>query len=413
MKTDHYLPFDKELLLGKLLITNSFSTMEKGKLEKLFEILEHYFHDQGFNLIREIKRNYAAFDPDKLEEDRIKFNSNSDYLTFKSSLLQVLERGNYSQINQVVLDEAIEQSDLIGLQLTINFDDFKEYFVYARGHHTTTEKVKRFVFWEKEVEFKYYDYVVIYINYKDANYFEKQKGDIVNLPFTPSSSIIKLFKKVPKNDLETIFPNAVPKMSLKDKLLLWIPGLAGGISLLSAKVFPALVTLYAAYQTGQVLNVSNSKASLFQGLVALGVLAAYLFRQYNNYVSKKIKFSKMLTDSLYFKNMGNNSGVFPMLIDIAEEEELKETILAYAFLSMSNEPVSAEVLDKLIEDWIQTVFQIQLDFDVEDALNKLKNIGLGFEVNGKWTVLPLDKALVRVDELWDSLFDFSTLNSVS
>ena len=406
MKTEQYLPFDKEVLLEKLLMTNSFSTMEKGKFEKLFKILEHYFHDQGFSLIQNIKRNYAAFDPDKLEEERLKYSTKSDYSIFKSSLHQVLERGNYNHIDQAVLDEAIENADLIGLQLKINFDDFKDYFVYTRGHHTTIEKVKRFVFWEKEVELKYYDYVVIYINYKDATYFEKQNGDIINLPFTPSCSIIKLFKKVPKNDLETIFPNAVPKMALKDKLLLWIPGLAGGISLLSAKVIPALITMYAAYQTGEVLNISNSKASLIQGLIALGVLAAYLFRQYNNYVSKKIKFSKMLTDSLYFKNMGNNSGVFPMLIDSAEEEELKETILAYTFLSLSQEPLSAEALDSQIEDWIQTAFQIQLDFDVEDALHKLKNIGLGVEVNGKWTVLPLDKALVRVDELWDGIFDY-------
>lgn len=406
MKIEQYLPFDKEVLLMKLFAMNSFSKKDEGKFEKLFEILEHYFHDQGFSLIQKIKRNYAAFDPDKLDEERLNYSKNSDYSIFKSSLHQVLERGNYNQIDQTILDEAIEHSDLIGLQLKINFDDFKEYFVYTRGHHTTTEKVKRFVFWEREVELMYYDYVVIYINYKEASHFEKQKGAILNLPFTPSSSIIKQFKKVPKNDLETIFPNAVPKMALKDKLLLWIPGLAGGISLLSAKVIPALIMMYAAYQSGEVLNISNSKASLIQGLIALGVLGAYLFRQYNNYVSKKIKYSKMLTDSLYFKNMGNNSGVFPMLIDNAEEEELKETILAYAFLSLSKEPLSAEALDSQIEDWIQAVFQIQLDFDVEDALYKLQNIGLGFQVNGKWTVLSLDQALVRVDELWDGIFDY-------
>ena len=406
MKTEQYLPFDKEVLLEKLFTTNAFSIQKKDKFEKLFEILEHYFHDQGFNLIRKIKRNYAAFDPDKLEEERLELLNKSDYSLFKSSLIQVLERGNYNSIDQEVLDEAINNEDLIGLQLKINFSDFKEYFVYTRGNQYSTKIVKRWVFWKKEVELKYYDYVVIYINYKDAAYFEKQKYGILNLPFTPGCSIIKVFKKVPKNDLETIFPNAVPKMSLKDKLLLWIPGVAGGISLLSAKVIPALVTMYAAYKTGEVLNISDSKASLIQGLIALGILGAYLFRQYNNYVSKKIKFSKMLTDSLYFKNMGNNSGVFPMLIDNAEEEELKETILAYAFLSQSQEPLTAKDLDNQIEAWIQSTFKIQLDFDVEDALNKLKNIGLGSEINGKWSVLPLDKALERVDELWDSIFDY-------
>jgi hypothetical protein len=406
MKIEQYIPFDKEVLLEKQIALNSFSEEEKGKFEKLFEILEHYFHDQGFNLIQKIKRNYAVFDPDKLEEERVKYSGKSDLSVFKSSLHQVLERGNYKEIDQTILNEAIENADLVGLQLKINFDDFKEYSVYARGHHTTTEKVKRFFFWEKEVELEYYDYVVIYIKYKDLKYFNDQKIKVDKLPFSPGSAIVKIFKKVPKNDLETIFPNAVPKMSLKDKLLLWIPGLAGGISLLSAKVIPALVTMYAAYKSGEVLNISNSKASLIQGLIALGILGAYLFRQYNNYVSKKIKFSKMLTDSLYFKNIGNNSGVFPMLIDTSEEEELKETILAYAFLSKSQEALSADELDERIENWFQSEFQIQLDFDVEDALNKLKNIGLGSELNGKWTVLSLDQALAKVDELWDGIFDY-------
>ena len=407
MKIEQYIPFDKEVLLERQIALNAFSGEEKGKFEKLFEILEHYFHDQGFNLIQKIKRNYAAFDPDKLDEERVKYIGKSDLSIFKSSLHQVLERGNYNEIDQTILNEAIENSDLVGLQLKINFDDFKEYSIYTRGQHTTTEKVKRFIFWEKEVELEYYDYVVIYINYKDATHFEKQKGSFENLPFTPGCSIIKLFKKVPKNDLETIFPNAVPKMSLKDKLLLWIPGLAGGISLLSAKVIPAIIKMYTAYKSGEVLNISNSKASLIQGLIALGILGAYLFRQYNNYVSKKIKFSKMLTDSLYFKNIGNNSGVIPLLIDTSEEEELKETILAYAFLSKSQEHLTAGELDTQIENWFQTEFQFQLDFDVEDALYKLKKIGLGIETNGKWTVLPLDKALVRIDELWDGIFNYN------
>ncbi len=37
--------------------------------------------------------------------------------------------------------------------------------------------------------------------------------------------VLKIFKRVPKNDLETIFPNAEPKMSLTDKHLLWIPAI--------------------------------------------------------------------------------------------------------------------------------------------------------------------------------------------
>ena len=407
MKIEQYIPFDKEVLLEKQIALNAFSEEDKGKFEKLFEILEHYFHDQGFNLIQKIKRNYAAFDPDKLEHERGEYSDKSDLKEFKQTLNQVLDRANYNEIDQIVLNEAIENADLVGLQLKINFDEFEEYSVYARGHHTTTEKVKRYIFWENEIVLEYYDFVVIYIKYKDQNYFENQKIKVDKLPFSPGCAIVKIFKKVPKNDLETIFPNAVPKMSLKDKLLLWIPGLAGGISLLTAKVIPSIVVMYAAYKSGEVLNISNSKASLIQGLIALGILGAYLLRQYNNYISKKIKFSKLLSDSLYFKNLGNNSSVFPALIDTSEEEELKETILAYAFLNKSKDPLTAEELDNQIEKWFLDEFQMQLDFDVEDALFKLKSIGIGSEENGKWTVLNLNDALIRVDELWDGIFNYN------
>ena len=407
MKQEQYIPFDKDFLLEQQIAENNFDKKATEDFKKLFEILEHYFHDDGFNLIQKIKRNYAAFDPDKTKEERSKYIGKSELPVFKNTLQQVLERGNYNQIDHATLDEAINNSDLVGLQLNINFNDFKEYAVYARGLNKTTEKVPRFMFWEKEVELVYYDRVIIYIQYNDAFYFENNKVNIGKLPFTPGCVIIKIFKRVPKNDLETIFPNAIPKMSVKDKLLLWVPGIVGGVSLLSAKVIPPLMVMYAAYRSGEILDLDKSKTSLTQGLVALGILGAYLFRQYGNYVSKKIKFSKMLSDSLYFKNLGNNSGVFPALVDASEEEELKETILAYAFLNKSQQPLTAEELDAQIELWFKDKFQLSIDFDVEDALTKLKKIGLGTETNGKWNVLPLEKALIRVDEIWDGIFDYN------
>jgi hypothetical protein len=97
------------------------------------------------------------------------------------------------------------------------------------------------------------------------------------------------------------------------------------------------------------------------------------------------------------------------LIDASEEEELKETILAYTFLNKSQQPLTAEELDAEIELWFKRKFQLTLDFDVEDALKKLKKIGLGTETNCKWKVLPLEKALVRMDEIWDGIFDYNKL----
>lgn len=407
MKREKYIPFDKEFLLEQQLVDFNADKKEAEDLKKFFDILEHYFHYEAFNLNRKLKQNYALFDPDLTLKEREGFIGKSDLLVFKENLYKVLERGNYVQVDKETIDESFKNSDLIGLKLAIDFNDFRDYGIFVRGHHKTKEKVTRFFIFKKEIEFEYYDRVMIYLNYNDANYFNEKNIRISKLPFDPGCIVLKIFKRVPKNDLETIFPNAVPKMSNIDKILFWVPGIGGGISLLASKVIPALVAMYGAYKSGEAIDLLDSKTSLNQGLIALGVLGGYLFRQYSSFVNKKIKYSKMLSDSLYFKNLGNNSGAFYSLLNSSEEEELKETILAYSFLNKSKSPLTAKELDSQIETWFKTRHDTDLDFDVEDALYKLKSIGLGSETNGKWKVIPLGDALIRIDEIWDGIFEYN------
>lgn len=407
MTRDHYIPFNKEFLLGKQLAAFSDDPQKVDNFKKLFDIIEHYYHYEAFNLNRSLKQNYALFDPDLSKSEKKSFIGKSDFSVFKETLQKVLFHSNYKRVSHETLDVAFKNSDLIGLDLSIDFNAFKDYEVYVRGEHKAREKIKKYFFWKKEIEIEYYDRVMIYLNYNDADFLKKKKVKLKGIPVEPNSIVLKIFKRVPKNDLETIFPNAIPMMSTTDKLLLWVPAIFGGVSLLSAKVIPALVGMYGAYKSAEAIDFLNSKTSLNQGLIALGILSAYLFRQYNNYVNKKIRYSKMLSDSLYFKNLGNNSGAFYSLLNSSEEEVLKETILAYSFLSRSKTPLSAEELDHQIESWFASELNTNLDFDVKDALLKLKNIGLGIETNGKWEVLSLEKSLMQIDALWDGVFDYN------
>jgi len=407
MTREHYIPFNKEFLLEQQINTFAEDQEKVNDFKKLFDIIEHYFHYEAFNLNRNLKQNYALFDPDLSLKERKGFIGKSDFSVFKETLLTVLEQGNYIRIDQETLHKAFQDSDLIGLKLSIDFNAFQDYELYVRGHHKSKEKVKKYFFWKKEIEIEYYDRVMIYLHYNDTHFLKQNKVKLGKMPIEPGSVVLKIFKRVPKNDIETIFPNAIPRMSTTDKLLLWVPGIFGGISLLSAKVIPALINMYDAYESGETIDLLDSKTSLNQGLIALGILSLYLFRQYNNFVNKKIKYSKILSDSLYFKNLGNNSGAFYSLLNSSEEEVLKETILAYTFLYKSNKPLTAEELDSQIESWFETNLKTDLDFNVKNALAKLKNIGLGIEINEKWQVLPLDQALIKIDELWDSVFEYN------
>lgn len=407
MTREHYIPFNKEFLLEQQITSFVKDQNKVDDFKKLFDIIEHYYHYEAFNLNRNLKQNYALFDPDLSLKERKSFIGKSDFSLFKETLLTVLNQGNYTRVDQETLDKAFQDSDLIGLKLSIDFNAFQDFELYVRGHHKSKEKVKKYFFWKKEIEIEYYDRALIYLHYNDTHFLKKKKVKLGKMPIEPGSVVLKIFKRVPKNDIETIFPNAIPRMSTTDKLLLWVPGIFGGISLLSAKVIPALITMYDAYQTGETIDLLNSKTSLNQGLIALGILSAYCFRQYNNFVNKKIKYSKILSDSLYFKNLGNNSGAFYSLLNSSEEEVLKETILAYSFLYKSDKALTAEELDSQIEFWFKTQLNTELDFNVKDALSKLKNIGLGIETNGKWQVIPLDDALIKIDELWDNVFDYN------
>ncbi|WP_316634316.1 TMEM143 family protein [uncultured Flavobacterium sp.] len=407
MTREHYIPFNKEFLLEQQINAFAEDSKKVDEFKKLFDIIEHYFHYEAFNLNRNLKQNYALFDPDLSLKERKGFIGKSDFSIFKETLLTVLEQGNYTRIDQETLDKAFQDSDLIGLKLSIDFNAFQDYELYVRGHHKSKEKVKKYFFWKKEIEIEYYDRVLIYLHYNDTHFLKQKKVKLGKMPIEPGSVVLKIFKRVPKNDIETIFPNAIPRMSTTDKLLLWVPGIFGGISLLSTKVIPALISMSNAYESGETINLLNSKTSLNQGLIALGILSLYLFRQYNNFINKKIKYSKILSDSLYFKNLGNNSGAFYSLLNSSEEEVLKETILAYTFLYKSDKPLTAEELDTQIESWFETKLNTDLDFDVQDALEKLKNIGLGIETNQKWTVLPLDQALITIDDLWDNVFEYN------
>jgi hypothetical protein len=113
MKQEQYIPFDKDYLLEQQIAENIFDKKETEDFKKLFEILEHYFHYDGFNLIQKIKRNYTLFDPDKTKEERLKSVAKSELSVLKNTLHHVLERGNYSPIDNATLDEACSLTSIL------------------------------------------------------------------------------------------------------------------------------------------------------------------------------------------------------------------------------------------------------------------------------------------------------------
>ena len=51
-------------------------------------------------------------------------------------------------------------------------------------------------------------------------------------------------------------------------------------------------------------------------------------------------------------------------------------------------------------------FGVETDFDIRDALAKLKQLELVTEDDGVWTACDLDTVLARLDRRWDDHFQF-------
>ena len=99
--------------------------------------------------------------------------------------------------------------------------------------------------------------------------------------------------------------------------------------------------------------------------------------------------------------------MFHHLLDAAEEEEVKEAVLAYHFLRTAAEPLTAAELDGQIEGWFARRWEATLDFEVDDGVDKLRRLCLVEEDGqGRLVAKTLDEAKRRLDETWDGLFTY-------
>jgi hypothetical protein len=93
------------------------------------------------------------------------------------------------------------------------------------------------------------------------------------------------------------------------------------------------------------------------------------------------------------------------LLASAEEQEIVEVVLAYRFLLAAPEGLTAHALDAAVEDWLHGSCQRDIDFEIDDAVAKLRRLGV---IDGEATLRarPLAEALSALDRRWDDLFQY-------
>jgi hypothetical protein len=410
LNKDRFIPLRKTDLIKACCEDGDLSESKQASFKSLCHILSSTLHFEFHHILETLKDNYAPFDPnadtlllETLSEEQVKQKQS----LFSQAFTQVLNAANYEQVTDQDLQEAMTEESLFKVRLMVEFDDFEQVVFYRRGEYLQQEQLS--TFWglrKQQIEFTNYDRVAVFIKFKQQAYFTAMNKPVEN--FEPGSTIIKLFQNVPKADLEMLFPNSQVRMRPIDKFIIGASAAVGGTIVLVTKLGVSL--LLVATLLGYWLGLRDQEVQISsQQLIALGlgmgVFGSFIFKEWSKFKNRKLKFMKALADNLYFKNLDNNAGVFHHLIDAAEEEESKESILAYYFLLISPEPITAEQLDIRIETWFAKKYDFHIDFEIEDALRKLLRFGLIRNDADLYTVTALEQAQEGLNHKWNHLFD--------
>lgn len=426
MTAEAFIPFSRGELLERLAAEPSLGAQSED-FRAFARLLAAWLHHDYHGRLEAMKADFAHLDPDRdtlLREPPAADIARERELRLVETLAQVLERANYRRLNQQQLAEAMAGRSLLDLDLQVDFNDFEDMLFYWRGQDDVPAPPPPFwQFWRKHgARIAVFQRVMLLIRFKSAEHFAAKGQDTAQLGFEPGKMYLYLYKMIPKLDLEVLFPNVEIHMTLKDRLLFVLPALGAAVPML-IKALPQLllvagVVLFFTFGPTAVKQLGLSGESIGQflpvllALLSLGVLfGGFAVKQYLGYKNKKLKFLKDVTDTLFFRNLVSNAGVFHALIDAAEEEEGKEMLLAMHQLLLTDTPLDAPALDARIEAWLAGQ-GATVDFDVDKALQTLATIADGpdqllrTDARGRLQLLPLPQALELLDRIWDGLYTY-------
>jgi len=394
---ERFIPVTKSELVA-LLTDHGLTSDEKLGFRKFCKLLQSIYHFRFHEELEYLKDHYFPFDPDRGGATRRRFSAatlRDCEHKVAQKLDEVLTAANYEQVSEEDLEHALGEASLFKIAVAVDFDDFAECLLYRRGLSVKEVPVTKWFLWKDRMQVPVFERVAMLVKFKDHSHFAGKRGK--KLSCEPGGMIIKLFKNVPRADLEMLFPNVRIRMRWQDLLLLGAGAVGGGVGVL-LKAGAGLVAMAAVlwYLARSMVGggtmpelMPGQVAAMIGGITALGMIGAFVWKQLNTYRFRMISFMKALADNLYFKNLDNNVGVFHHLIDAAEEEECKEAMLAYHFLLRSDRTMTAKALDRAIEQWLENKLQVPVDFEVEDALRKLTALGLCRQVGADGAGRPL------------------------
>jgi hypothetical protein len=390
---EHYIPLRRSDLVALLCADKGLPVEQREPFRQFCRLAGAVFHFEYQQRLEELKDAYAPFDPDSETKPPAPLPPGERAARMGAVFEQfglLMERANFKRLGVEEIRQAIAAtSGEWGLLMDVDLGLFERLDVYVRGEGVGTRHRRswRRLWRLEELRVPVYHRLVVIAKLRPHRRLDRDVDT--------DAVYLKVFKDVPKRDVDMLMPGARVRMTRLDRALIGYP-LAAGVGLLLWNIGANLreVTVGAL-------------GSLASWSLALA-LGGYGYRSYHSYQVKKQHYTLRLTRSLYFQSLDNNAGVLMRLLDEAEEQECRETYLAYFCLWRYAPPEgwTAAMLDDYVELYLEGAAGLKVDFEIGDALDKLQRLRVVTKEGGRFRAAPLEKALEVLDYQWDNYFKY-------
>ena len=413
-KRERFIPVTRFALFERLSQPLAWPAGQAADARRFFRYLDYWRQQQYNTRLLELEQLYEPFSPDSdllMTRQFTPYERDSLQHRLVADVEALLVRANYERIDPNDIELILTRDSHYGLDLFVDMKAFDEIAIYYRGaSNRKFEKrnLKRFM---RKEEFDVPIFQRLFILFK-LKPFEKRVAQLMQeegldreaaekkvrkareqLPagIKDNHVYLKLFKNIPRTDLEMVFPNTEVRFRRMDKLRL---GVTTGGSLGMGAVGAA----------GKLALLFTNPIAAVGAVVGLGSIA---FRQAMGFLNQKQKYMVVMAQNLYFHAMADNRGVILKIAARAAEEDIKEEMLLYSVLAKEKANRSdLPAIDYAIEQYLQRTFGVSVDFDLEDALDRLVRDEIVKEdKDGTLHTLQPAAAAKHIDDKWDMFLD--------
>lgn len=433
VEREHFIPVRKRDVVERLLADPGLveaAPERRDALSKVFGLMAHIYHFEYFDDLEEIKDIYYYYSPVGRIPDAIAEQKRLPIQDVVARIDHLMARANFRDIPFEEVDGLDEVHRIFKFKVKVPVEQYQAVRIYGRGARWTQfDKRRLFGLLPRKIDVRQYDDVVVVVALKDDAFYKTYARGLKRLwrrpPFKPGTILIKHFRGTFHTDLKTLLPGVRLMLNIWDLIRVTIPALFGGVAML-LKLIPAMLLILSTIAITELFDIITDPHSyaklldVLQGtvdsdmtqLIAAGAVVAtfigFVLRQLMKVQNYLLRYRTRLVDNIFYKNVSNYALTFDYLIGSAEEQECKESFLAYVFLLAEGAQTERE-LDFRIECWLKESFGEDIDFEADDALAKLERLGLvqRHEADGSYLAIPVDDALCELDRRWDAFFPYN------